>query len=69
MQSAVNTIAMELTKRDPAKNHFQGIHGELHRRFKVRSYNLIRQEQYKAVLAFLDEWHTTATGADKSENA
>ena len=39
VQSAVNAIAMELTKRDPSKNHFQGIYGELHRRFKVRSYN------------------------------
>ena len=36
VQSAVNAIAMELTKRDPSKNHFQGIHGELLRRFKVR---------------------------------
>jgi len=60
---------MELTKRDPSKNHFQGIHNELHRRLKVRSYNLIRQEQYKSVLAFLDEWHNAATGEEKSENA
>ena len=68
IQSAVNAIAMELTKRDPSKNHFQGIHGELHRRFKVRSYNLIRQEQYTSVLVFLDEWHTAALGEDKDEN-
>lgn len=63
IQSAVNAIAMELTRRDPSKNHFQGIHAELHRRFKVRSYTLIRQEQYAAVLAFLDEWQTSASGA------
>jgi hypothetical protein len=68
VQSAVNAIAMELTKRDPSKNHFQGIHGELHRRFKVRSYNLIRQEQYTSVLAFLDEWHAAVMGEAKGEN-
>ena len=56
VQAAVNAIAMELTRHDSSKNHFQSIHAELHRRFKVRSYNLIRQEQYQAVLAFLDEW-------------
>ena len=56
VQSAVNTIAMALTKRDPTKNHFQSIHAELHRRFKAKSYSLIRVEQYAAVLAFLDDW-------------
>jgi ORF6C domain-containing protein len=56
IQSAVATVAMALTQRDPSKNHFQAIHAELHRRFKARSYSLIRVEQYAAVLAFLAEW-------------
>jgi ORF6C domain len=54
--SAVQSIAMALSQRDPTKNHFQGIHGELHRRFGTTSYKLIRQEHYSAVLAFLTTW-------------
>lgn len=56
IQSAVATVAMALTQRDPSKNHFQSIHAELHRRFKAKSYSLIRVEQYAAVLAFLEGW-------------
>lgn len=56
VQSAVAAVAMALTQRDPSKNHFQSIHAELHRRFKAKSYSLIRVEQYPAVLAFLEEW-------------
>jgi len=39
-----------------SKNHFQSIHAELHRRYKAKSYSLIRVEQYAAVLKFLEEW-------------
>jgi len=53
----VQAIAMELTERDPSKNHFASIHTEIHRRYKVRSYTMIRIEQYPAVLAFLETWH------------
>jgi hypothetical protein len=56
VQSAVAAVAMALTKRDPSKNHFQSIHAELHRRYKAKSYSLIRVEQYAAVLAFLETW-------------
>lgn len=67
VQSAVNAIAMALTTRDPSKNHFQGIHAELHRRFKAKSYSLIRVEQYAAVLAFLEEWERSiARGSDSA---
>ncbi|MEN9936339.1 MAG: hypothetical protein RLZZ387_2918 [Chloroflexota bacterium] len=67
VQSAVAAIAMALTQRDPSKNHFQGIHGELHRRFRAKSYNLIRVEQYPAVLRFLEEWEQAmAGGADSA---
>ena len=56
VQSAVAAVAMALTKRDPSKNHFQSIHAELHKRYKAKSYSLIRIEQYAAVLAFLETW-------------
>jgi P22_AR N-terminal domain/ORF6C domain len=66
VQSAVATVAMALTKRDPSKNHFQSIHAELHRRFKAKSYSLIRVEQYAAVLKFLETWDE-AMGGDKGD--
>jgi hypothetical protein len=65
IQSAVATVAMALTKRDPSKNHFQSIHAELHRRFKVKSYTLIRIEQYAAVLKLLEDWDD-ARGEDNT---
>jgi ORF6C domain len=66
VQSAVAAVAMALTKRDPSKNHFQSIHAELHRRFKARSYSLIRVEQYAAVLKFLETWDKAMEG-DRSD--
>lgn len=62
VQSAVAAVAMALTKRDPSKNHFQSIHAELHRRYKAKSYSLIRVEQYAAVLKFLEEWDRATEG-------
>ena len=62
VQSAVTAVALALTKRDPSKNHFQSIHAELHRRFKAKSYSLIRVEQYPAVLAFLETWDSVMEG-------
>ena len=64
IQSAVAAVAMALTQRDPSKNHFQSIHAELHRRFKAKSYSLIRVEQYAAVLAFLEQWERTMEGEE-----
>jgi hypothetical protein len=60
VSTQVRALAHLLTSRDNSKNHYQAIFGELYRRFKVSSYKRIRQEQYDAVLAFLDAWHTTA---------
>jgi hypothetical protein len=64
IQSAVAAVAMALTQRDPSKNHFQAIHAELHRRFKAKSYSLIRVEQYAAVLAFLETWDRAMAGGE-----
>lgn len=58
----VKALAEALTSKDKAKNHYQGIFGELYRRFGVASYKLIRQEQYVTVLAFLDGWAAAAGG-------
>jgi hypothetical protein len=60
----VRAIAKALTAHDPSKNHYQGVFGELYRRFQVSTYKHIRQEQYAAVLAFLDEWSSATQGFD-----
>jgi hypothetical protein len=60
----VAAVAMALTQRDPSKNHFQAIHAELHRRFKAKSYSLIRVEQYGAVLAFLETGDRAMAGGE-----
>jgi hypothetical protein len=60
VQSAVAAIAMALTRLDPSKNHFQGIHAELHRRYGAKSYSLIKVEQYASVLKFLEDWDQAA---------
>jgi hypothetical protein len=52
----VKAIAQQLAERDQSKNHYQGVFGELYRRFHVSTYKHVRQEQYAEVLAFLDEW-------------
>lgn len=55
----VKAVATMLTQQDQSKNHYQAIFNELHRRFRVTSYKNVRQEQYQAVLDFLDEWAET----------
>jgi antirepressor protein len=56
----VKALAELLTSQEAGKNHYQGIFAELYRRFGVGSYKIIRQEQYTAVLAFLDDWRRAA---------
>ena len=56
VSSQVKALAELLTSKDASKNHYQGIFGELYRRYGVASYKTIRVEQYAAVLAFLEDW-------------
>ena len=56
VSNVVKALAEFLTGKERAKNHYQGIFGELYRRYGVASYKLIRVEQYAAVLAFLEDW-------------
>jgi hypothetical protein len=60
ISNRVKALAELLTRTHPGKNHYQGIFGELYRRFGVSSYKLIRQEQYQAVLDFLERWRKTS---------
>jgi len=67
--NAVKALAEMLT-RQKGKNQYQGVYGELHRRFGVSSYTMIRQEQYDAVLAFLEDWYGAAKeGREQQEDA
>ena len=61
VSNQVKALAEWLTGTDQAKNHYQGIFAELYRRFGVSSYKLIRQEQYAAVLQFLEEWRAAGS--------
>ena len=60
ISSRVKALAQVFTAKDSSKNHYQGIFAELYRRFGVSSYKLIRQDQYSAVLAFLEEWRQSS---------
>jgi hypothetical protein len=60
VSTVVKALAEMLTRQEKGKNHYQGIFGELHRRFGVPSYKHIRQEQYASVLSFLDDWRNAA---------
>jgi hypothetical protein len=67
--NAVKALAEMLT-RQKGKNQYQGIYGELHRRFGVSSYTMIRQEQYDSVLSFLEDWYDAAKeGRERQEDA
>ena len=60
VSNQVKSLAELLTGKQAGKNHYQGIFAELYRRFGVSSYKLIRQDQYSAVLAFLEEWRQSS---------
>jgi hypothetical protein len=55
VQQAVKGLALLMTGRD-GQNHFQGVWGEIYRRWGVPDYKHIRQDQFEAVLDFLEEW-------------
>jgi hypothetical protein len=63
VSSQVKALAELLTDKEAGKNHYQGIFGELYRRYGVSSYKTIRVEQYEAVLSFLEDWRKS-TGAE-----
>jgi hypothetical protein len=57
----VKALATLLAERDPSKNHFQGIWGEINRRFQVATYRNISTAHYGEVLAFLADWRLSLT--------
>lgn len=65
--SAVVKALAEMLTRQQGKNQYQGVFAELHRRFGVASYKHIRQEQYSAVLKFLDDWYDAAKAGHQQQ--
>ncbi len=59
ISTTVKALAELMAGKDAGKNHYQGIFGELYRRYGISSYKLIRQEDYQQVLTFLSEWRTS----------
>lgn len=60
VSNKVKALAQLLSQKDPTKNHYQAIFGELYRRFRASSYKLIPQDRYAQVLSFLDDWLKTS---------
>lgn len=56
LMTTVKALAEWLTSKNPGKNYYQGIYMELYRRFEVPNYKRIRQEQFAAVMQFLEDW-------------
>jgi hypothetical protein len=63
ISNKVKALAQFLTTKEPGRNFYQSIFGELYRRFAVSSYKNVRKDQYQNVLKFLDEWLETASGS------
>jgi len=59
ISTTVKALAELMVGKDAGKNHYQGIFGELYRRFGISSYKIIRQEDYQQVLSFLSDWRAS----------
>jgi hypothetical protein len=65
VSNRVKALAHLLSGKEKGKNHYQGVFGELYRRFGVTSYTHIPQGQYAEVLEFLEEWRQSAAGEEE----
>lgn len=60
ISQAVKTIALELGKRS-GRNEFQGVYGELYRRFQIPSYRELAASEYDEAMNFLRDWFSSLT--------
>jgi hypothetical protein len=44
------------------KKHFQGVYGELYRKYEITSYKLLPAAKFEQVMTWLTEWHQQLTG-------
>ena len=61
LSQAVKTLALEVGKRS-GKNEFQGVYGELYRRFRIPSYRELPAYQFDKAMQFLREWYASRIG-------
>lgn len=61
LSQAVKTLALEIGKRT-GKNEFQGVYGELYRRFRIPSYRELPAYQFNGAMKFLREWYASRIG-------
>lgn len=65
ISARVKALAELLTEHDASHSHYQGVFGELYRRFGVSGYKAIRRGQYEHVQAFLEDWRQAAIRGGK----
>ena len=46
------------------KSNYQGVYGELYRKFGITSYKRLPKNQFEDAIEFLTEWYTTLTGGN-----
>ncbi len=63
ISQAVKAIALMMEKR-PGRNEFQGVYGELYRRFGITSYKLLPAEKFADAMQFLTERYVNLTGSE-----
>ena len=63
LSQAVKAVALALGKKS-GRNEFQGVYGELYRRFGITSYKLLPARQFERAMGWLTEWYQSVTGDD-----
>ena len=65
----VKHIAGRLGDLDPSKNHYQGVWGELHRRYGITTYRRVPADKFGEVVTWLEGWLGTlaAEGTELTE--
>ncbi|MCI0396676.1 MAG: ORF6C domain-containing protein [Chloroflexi bacterium] len=63
ISQAVKAVAHELGNQT-RRNEYQGVYGELYRRFEITSYKLLPAARFQEAMDWLNEWYQTVTGRD-----
>lgn len=58
LSQSVKTLALALGKKS-GRNEFQGVYGELYRRFRIPSYRELPASQFDQAMRFLREWYAS----------
>ena len=63
ISQAVKAIALEMGKRS-GRNEFQGVYGELYRRYKIPTYRELPANQFLEAMNFLRDWFQSITDSE-----